>query len=62
VKFLREPLVHFLVIAAVIFVLYGLLGQQDAKEQERTITIFFFIPWLRSSKFFLITLSQFSLK
>jgi len=38
-KFLREPLVHFLVIGAAIFVLYGLWGQQDAEENERTITI-----------------------
>jgi hypothetical protein len=38
-KLLREPLVHFLVIGAAIFVLYGLMGQQDAEEQERTITI-----------------------
>lgn len=38
-NFLREPLVHFLVIGAVIFVFYGLWGQQGAQEQERTITI-----------------------
>ena len=33
-KLLREPLAHFLVIGAAIFVLYGLMGQQDAEEQE----------------------------
>ena len=38
-KLLREPLAHFLVIGAAIFVLYGLMGQQDAEEQERAITI-----------------------
>ena len=38
-KFFREPLVHFLVIGAAIFVLYGLMGQQDVEEQERAITI-----------------------
>ena len=39
VRFIREPLVHFLVIGAAIFVLYGFMGQQDVEEQERTITI-----------------------
>ena len=38
-KYLREPLVLFLVIGAVIFVLYGFLRQQDAALQERAITI-----------------------
>ena len=38
-KFFREPLVHFLAIGAVIFVIYGFWGQQDAEEQERAITI-----------------------
>ncbi len=38
-KFFREPLVHFLIIGAAIFVVYGLMGQQDAEEQERAITI-----------------------
>jgi len=38
-KFFREPLVHFLVIGAAIFVLFGLMGQQDVEEQERAITI-----------------------
>ena len=38
-KFVREPLVHFLIIGAVLFVLYGLWGQQDSEENERTITI-----------------------
>jgi len=39
VRFIREPLVHFLLIGAAIFVLYGFMGQQDVEEQERTITI-----------------------
>ncbi len=38
-KFFREPLVHFLVIGAAIFVLFGLMGKEDAEEQERAITI-----------------------
>ena len=38
-KLLREPLVHFLVIGAAIFVLFGLMGQQDVEEKERAITI-----------------------
>jgi len=37
-KLLREPLFHFLVIGAAIFVLYGYMGQEDAAEQERAIT------------------------
>jgi len=38
-KLLREPLVHFLAIGAAIFALSGLLGQPDAEDQERAITI-----------------------
>ncbi len=38
-KFFREPLVHFIVIGAALFVLYGLMGQKNAEEQERAITI-----------------------
>jgi parvulin-like peptidyl-prolyl isomerase len=38
-KFFREPLVHFLVIGAAIFVLFGLVGQRDVDEKERAITI-----------------------
>jgi parvulin-like peptidyl-prolyl isomerase len=38
-KFFREPLVHFLVIGAAIFVLFGFLGQKDVEQQERAITI-----------------------
>jgi len=38
-KFFREPLVHFLVIGAAIFVLFGLVGQRDVEEKERAITI-----------------------
>jgi hypothetical protein len=38
-KFFREPLVHFLVIGAAIFVLFGFFGRQDVEEQERAITI-----------------------
>ncbi len=38
-KLLREPLVHFLVIGTAIFLIYGLMGQEDAEEKERAITI-----------------------
>jgi peptidyl-prolyl cis-trans isomerase C len=38
-KFLREPLVHFLIIGAALFVVYALWGQQDAEEQGRAINI-----------------------
>jgi len=39
VRLIKEPLVHFLVIGAAIFVLFGLMGQQEAEENERAITI-----------------------
>ena len=39
IRLIREPLVHFLVIGAAIFVLFGLMGQEGAEEQERAITI-----------------------
>ena len=38
-KLLREPLVHFLIIGAFLFVAYGLWGQQDSEEQGRAIDI-----------------------
>jgi hypothetical protein len=38
-KFFCEPLIHFFVIGAAIFVLYGFMGRQDVEEQERAITI-----------------------
>ena len=38
-KFLREPLVHFLAIGVALFVIYAYWGQQDVAENERTITI-----------------------
>ncbi len=38
-KLMLEPLIHFLIIGAAIFGLYGLMGQQEAEEQERAITI-----------------------
>ena len=39
VRLIKEPLVHFLIIGAAIFVLYGLMGRQDTEVQERAITI-----------------------
>ena len=39
VRLIKEPLVHFLVIGAAIFVLFGLMGQQEVEENERAITI-----------------------
>jgi peptidyl-prolyl cis-trans isomerase C len=38
-KFLREPLVHFLIIGAALFVVYAFWGQQDTEEQGRAINI-----------------------
>jgi peptidyl-prolyl cis-trans isomerase C len=38
-RLIKEPLLHFLIIGAAIFVLYSSWGQQDATVQERTITI-----------------------
>jgi hypothetical protein len=36
-KFFREPLVHFLVIGAAIFVLYGFIGRQEAERTGQAI-------------------------
>ena len=38
-KFFREPLVHFLFIGAALFLIYAFMGQQEAEDQERAITI-----------------------
>ena len=38
-RFFREPLIHFLVIGAALFVLYAYWGQPDVEEQGRSITI-----------------------
>jgi hypothetical protein len=38
-KLLREPLVHFLVMGAAIFGIYGLMGGQEVERQEQVITI-----------------------
>jgi len=38
-KWLREPLVHFLLIGAALFALFEFIGPQDAEDQERVITI-----------------------
>lgn len=38
-KLLREPLVHFLVIGAALFVIYAYWGQPDLEEQGKSITI-----------------------
>ena len=39
IRLIKEPLLHFLVIGAALFILYGFMGQQEAEEQERAITI-----------------------
>jgi hypothetical protein len=50
IRLLREPLVHFLVIGAAVFVVYELMDQQDPDEQRRVITITAGdIDWLTSS-------------
>jgi len=36
---LREPLLHFAVIGACIYLLYGLYGRQETEELERAVTI-----------------------
>jgi len=38
-RWTREPLIHFVIIGACIYLLYGLYGQQESEEQDRTITI-----------------------
>jgi len=38
-KLLREPLIHFLIIGAALFVVYAFWGQQDADEKGRAIDI-----------------------
>lgn len=38
-RLLKEPLVHFLVIGAALFMLYAFWGQQDAEKKDREITI-----------------------
>jgi len=49
-KFFREPLVHFLVIGAALFVIYAYWGQQGTEEQGKTITITVGeIEWLSDS-------------
>lgn len=39
VSFLKEPLLHFIVLGTVIFMIYAFWGQWDESDQERTITI-----------------------
>ena len=36
---MREPLLHFAVIGACIYLLYGFYGPQESQELERTVTI-----------------------
>ena len=38
-RLLREPLLHFAVIGACIYLLYGLYGRQETEELERAVTI-----------------------
>jgi len=37
VKLLREPLVRFMVIGAVVYLLYGVFGEIVPKEDDKTI-------------------------
>jgi len=39
VKFLREPLVHFLCIGAAIYLLYGVFAEPALEETEKTIVV-----------------------
>jgi peptidyl-prolyl cis-trans isomerase C len=38
-RLLKEPLIHFLIIGAALFVVYAFWGQQDTEEQGRAINI-----------------------
>ena len=38
-RWTREPLIHFVMIGACIYLLYGSYGQQETEELDRTITI-----------------------
>jgi len=38
-RLMREPLLHFAIIGACIYLLYGLYGRQDSQELERAVTI-----------------------
>jgi len=47
---MREPLLHFAVIGACIYLLYGFYGPQESQELERTVTISAGeITWLEES-------------
>jgi hypothetical protein len=50
VKLLREPLVHFLVIGAAIYLLYGLFTEPTPDEDDKTIVVTAGeIEWMQSS-------------
>jgi hypothetical protein len=38
-KLLREPLVHFLFIGAVIYALYGMFAEPVVEETDKTIVV-----------------------
>lgn len=38
-KLVREPLIHFLIIGAGIYALYGVFAGDDAAENDRTVTV-----------------------
>ncbi len=39
IRLIKEPLVHFLLIGAALFVIYGLIDKQDAEDQGKVVTI-----------------------
>jgi len=50
VKLLREPLVHFMFIGAVIYALYGLFAEEVPAETDKTIVVTAGeIQWMRAS-------------
>jgi peptidyl-prolyl cis-trans isomerase C len=50
VKLLREPLVHFMVIGAVIYLLYGVFAEIVPKEDDKTILVTAAeIEWMQTS-------------
>lgn len=49
-KLLREPLLHFLLIGAAIYVIYAVAGREDATDARETITVTAGqINWLKDS-------------
>ena len=49
-KLLREPLLHFMVIGTVIYLLYGVFAESEVEENDRTIVVSAGeVEWMRNS-------------